>query len=1445
MIVLWLPWVAQGRVGTGTWGHYPQVLRYGDDILVRGYFGTSGPAASDDYALISLSTGMVQVLEGVPASDSKGDFPQFTVDEVGFFGGIAAPVDATAFAVIEGKSGFDGLAILGTDNGLVLSATDGLTPSKYVPTRHATLNVGSVSMVSVGHGSGSLARNHEDILVFSDLRNLGQITEAGVQIQQTWDRGQADLLDFSAALPDGLMDPQPVDFGDDGSFFIALFRDGSGDTIFGLFQILGVAAGESVKLVDALVLGTAAERLLFSPLVSDPSQFAAIAFEPGEKDFRYIHFNATKVTNDGVLSLAGGLAALAMEILPDPDPSHAPRLLVVDPSRQAFILDWDQRNGNGVASSLGFPSEGDWAGAIADPVTGGFSLLIERSGQIQGLQTVAFDPGTKTFTLTGTGSRSFRRPAFSPGVAYGYIQAVAYDAQPFVEVGAMPLEVYQAGDWGSAPSVPGGTALALDVENYSGATGGLDNPGTSTVGSLPGGAAIGNVASNQWDPTISLWFGKASGAALAPTVSLFPDAVNIQDLAIRPEATALPGGDIYYRYGGAGAFTMDADGVLPAIVSDTLVEVFATDAATGAPGPIFRANYAFSSNAAERDSDGDGLPDALEAAIMSDPIDNDCDGDGIPDAVELFLDMDDGTFGNDINTSDATAFTASELAEAREALGLGRAAFDLTLIGQRVLDNLDDPSLLPDVLGSYSQSLAALASEELPPAGGLLLIQDATGAILSEDSATLRGPLFVTPAVDLPGPNQFLTISTGPTYDPAAWNRSYGGQPMRSDFDGSTEGWVRARSSSTAVTVLLRGGTDRAAASPISANPEMWNDTEWAVDYIGSGPDRIYGVRAEVSLRTGGVPAYLHLVIERKNTSTGVTTSWVSEGQRIEAGFANWQEVRILLDEATFTKTPPGSETFETVLRALPSATIEKRIGFILSDGPEVALDGSGLPMGSATHPGFYLDRIRPIGLPGSGQRVLATVPTPDIDLGTVPFTQTGATLKDRLNAWLADYATARGAISGGMVEVSVASTVTSLLFEQVLNGRAASQLTSLPTYAGDFRYVAPALLPAELGAFATADGTTGEPVVQTQIAGFSLEELEFLRYPSVSESLALDSLVGMALDPQAALRELDSLVQGSFDPAGIDALAQVALGVYQAAGSFGATNPGALGSPIQALRAIIEGGYAALPDPVMADDGTTEVAFRWKTALAGLGLQEAEIDAAFSMATSHLGSVSPSVRQMRAATVTVGTGLDDLTDAGAYTYTLVDRDGNPFPLPQDFYFPVGSELSISGYQRSQTGSHFVLEVTDMQVLSIPRTTPTDTDGNLLDDTWELAFLGGIGADPYADPDGDGLNNLSEFIGGTDPMRQPISYGAPLPDPVAWPTPLRIERQSSGEFWIILPMPLSQAEEFRWIVEVSNDLETFASDVSIVESNGTSEQLFVIPASAFTKAFWRLKAELH
>ena len=49
-----------------------------------------------------------------------------------------------------------------------------------------------------------------------------------------------------------------------------------------------------------------------------------------------------------------------------------------------------------------------------------------------------------------------------------------------------------------------------------------------------------------------------------------------------------------------------------------------------------------------------------------------------------------------------------------------------------------------------------------------------------------------------------------------------------------------------------------------------------------------------------------------------------------------------------------------------------------------------------------------------------------------------------------------------------------------------------------------------------------------------------------------------------------------------------------------------------------------------------------------------------------------------------------------------------------------------------------------------------DTDGDGLDDNWEMAHFGSLSAGPKDDPDGDGYSNAREQIMGTDPMAKDI-----------------------------------------------------------------------------------------
>jgi hypothetical protein len=56
------------------------------------------------------------------------------------------------------------------------------------------------------------------------------------------------------------------------------------------------------------------------------------------------------------------------------------------------------------------------------------------------------------------------------------------------------------------------------------------------------------------------------------------------------------------------------------------------------------------------------------------------------------------------------------------------------------------------------------------------------------------------------------------------------------------------------------------------------------------------------------------------------------------------------------------------------------------------------------------------------------------------------------------------------------------------------------------------------------------------------------------------------------------------------------------------------------------------------------------------------------------------------------------------------------------------------------------------------------TDGTGMSDGWEWQYFGSISNSPTADPDGDGLSNYQEFMGGTNP-NVPDNYNVSLTEP--------------------------------------------------------------------------------
>lgn len=88
-------------------------------------------------------------------------------------------------------------------------------------------------------------------------------------------------------------------------------------------------------------------------------------------------------------------------------------------------------------------------------------------------------------------------------------------------------------------------------------------------------------------------------------------------------------------------------------------------------------------------------------------------------------------------------------------------------------------------------------------------------------------------------------------------------------------------------------------------------------------------------------------------------------------------------------------------------------------------------------------------------------------------------------------------------------------------------------------------------------------------------------------------------------------------------------------------------------------------------------------------------------------------------------------------------------PLPAGRTYPwtatTADDQSYAGANLGQVKYLFAID------LNAFLATVDDTDGNGLSDAWERAYFTHIGVNPYDDPDNDGLNNLQEYLRGTNP----------------------------------------------------------------------------------------------
>jgi hypothetical protein len=116
----------------------------------------------------------------------------------------------------------------------------------------------------------------------------------------------------------------------------------------------------------------------------------------------------------------------------------------------------------------------------------------------------------------------------------------------------------------------------------------------------------------------------------------------------------------------------------------------------------------------------------------------------------------------------------------------------------------------------------------------------------------------------------------------------------------------------------------------------------------------------------------------------------------------------------------------------------------------------------------------------------------------------------------------------------------------------------------------------------------------------------------------------------------------------------------------------------------------------------------------------------------------------------------------------------------------------------------------------------------LLPPAWQLQYFGHLGVDPFADPDGDGMNNYQEYIAGTNPL-----------DPQSRFQILRVRPDPSGPFidWS------SVAGKFYTIQRSTSLLDGFADLQTHIAATASLNTYHDISGSGSESFFYRIRVE--
>jgi len=1017
-------------------GSIPEVHRHDSELHVLGDFDNDGVV--DDWMLIDRETGMANIVQGMGENSVyvNGGYANITkiksLEWYRIYVGLDDIDDAMPCAVkgtvsygTSSSDVYSGLAVSSSlHNRVVLTYDPGVIGRNFAAASVGRVldGMGPTYMVSQGMANVGASSGNDSLFVVCENYSGGSYGPFFECLPEPAFKSATTQTNLS------INGEQWRDLHSvfDANHFFAL-RELSDST-----ELLMLESGPDAK---ELAIIKSQPKLMPDAQITF-GNFSGVA---GRVDC--IFWTATKATIQlckAELGLFDNLAEFELKQAPRfiTSIANSSIFVVVYEDDTAAAYRWDGDSKPEALQDLGMSKNGGFLGVIS--FSDGSMCMVEgQNGASTHLRQFAFMEDGSGFVEQDT----IELPQNVPTGARGkMITAEAYVGDPFEPSTAQSLEAYRFGDWATGYFTSAGSYIGVQALSFY-EDEGLQYPFSSSV-NVP--ANFENLLFNQYDKDRSAYLGEGMVGPVGPSVAINPGSQGGLSEPFRPSIIATqPNCKFYYRMDGATDWTLADSELLPQIVDDAVVEVFAKSEA-GVPGSVVSCEYRFLSDSASRDSDNDGVPDAIEKELGLDPTSGaDADGDGYTDLAELVYELDQLEDGISYDPSPAVnpeTYPSEDYPVAMD------------VVGKLDLDVTVDP-----LVAMYEKSRAAFVEQATgfdyvgfgTLASGEVLVGNLDGVLLGQ--AGIYGLDTQFEGLKVSSHDPLVLVETGRSSSVRPVLR-----PSHEDFESGDGGWTLPDGSVLNREPYGTDGTDHflevtgGAFYPSAVNAEA----EWIGDLSGDG---IGGIRLRVCnldpLHTG------HIRVVLGSNVLGIKGSyWCSLEEETLASAKKsgapdnedaWHEVVFTFDapesytdansngvwdegEAWDDANGDGAWTAGNFIRVSGGTSFEDTLAEI----DVIKIINSDQPAAASTSKldGFGLDKIRFEDTQRSAPRLLAAVEVPDFSHEFVPFEpDESLSFYENLAEWNAERESVWSMSEQVDVAVDVSSTLTFILFEYAM----------------------------------------------------------------------------------------------------------------------------------------------------------------------------------------------------------------------------------------------------------------------------------------------------------------------------------------------------------------------------------------------------------------------------